>query len=201
MGLAGAATTVTQTVTLPTTPTNVSTTFTFSKFDSSLGTLSGVNIGLSGDATATATVNAISGPGAYDFTSSAVLRLKAPGGATNYLVVLPSNTDTQTIIAAPFTWPAPVDGQDSGSTILSDATNLALFTGSGTILLPFTAQGTSGISGPGTVTASISTQVAASATISYTYTPVPEPGTFGLTLFGLGAGVALRGRKRNPRMA
>ena len=201
MGRAGAATTANQTVTLPFTPTNISTTFTFSKFDSSLGTLTAINLSLFGDVKATATVDAISGPGDYDFTSGANVKLKAPGGAITYLTILPTNTDTQTITAAVFTWPAPVEGQDTKSTSLTDATNLSNFTGVGSIILPFTAQGTSGISGPGTVTASINTQLAASATLNYTYTAVPEPGTFGLMLFGLGTGVALLGRKHVGRKA
>ncbi len=70
------------------------------------------------------------------------------------------------------------------------ASDLALFTGVGSIFLPIAAAGTSSATGAGNLITIFNTQAEATATVTYTYRetpPVPEPTS--LALLFLGAGV------------
>lgn len=216
VGLAAAATadtTTPQTGNVPLTPTNVNTTLSFAKFDTTLGTLTSITITLTGTAFSTGTVNSITAPGSnqYEFDSSATTRLKRPGGATTLLTAVPFNPEFQNLggggdPAVPFTFPNNTATDTVGPTIFNTGTDLVLFSsvGPGNIVLPFTVNGASGINGPGTIGSSVSTQGGGSATLFYTYTPsspaTPEPGTWAMMVAGASTSlVALRRRRRNKK--
>ena len=76
---------------------------------------------------------------------------------------------------------------------LTSASDLALFSGIGSIVLPVTGTGSSTVSGPGNVVSQINTQASGSAFVVYTYSvmpvSVPEPASMallGASLTGLG---------------
>lgn len=74
--------------------------------------------------------------------------------------------------------------------------NLALFTGSGSVLMPVSATGTSSGSGAGNLITQFATSAGAEATVTYTFTAVPEAGSMILCGLGaLGAFVAMRRRR------
>jgi hypothetical protein len=213
-GLAVAAsaqsTTSTQTATVALTPTNVNTNMSFAQFDPSLGTLTSITINLTGTAFSTASVNSITAPGsnAYEFDSASTTHLQRPGGINTLITVLPFNPETQNLGGAsdpalPFTFPNNTATDTSGPTIFSGASDLTLFTGPGTILLPFKVNGSSGVNGPGTINSSVSTQGGGSATLFYTYTAfttaTPEPGTWAMLIAGASTGLVALRRRRNKK--
>lgn len=96
--------------------------------------------------------------------------------------------------------PIDLSGTDSGSQLITDAGDLGLFTGLGTISFDAFATGNSTGSGAGNLITQFATNAGATLRVEYTYnestppTPVPEPAT--LALLGLGlAGLGYRSRK------
>lgn len=81
----------------------------------------------------------------------------------------------------------------------TDPTDLALFTGSGNILLPIDAVGESSHTGGGNVSFLSETDAYADATVTYTYIPAPEPVTLALFGSGLVGGGLLRRRRLRTR--
>jgi hypothetical protein len=77
----------------------------------------------------------------------------------------------------------------SATASFTDGATLALFTGQGTLLLPFTALGQSYATGPGNVRYGFSTFAGGRATVTYDYlpaaAPVPEPASWALLLSGI----------------
>ncbi len=205
-GAAKAASTPADVQTVPLQATNISTTMTFTKFDPNLGTLNSIDIFLAGHEEAGGTVNAITSDGTYVFGSGATIVLKKPNNST-IGVVLPGNSDSQALIAAnipPSYDYAQQTGDDSNTFTLTSGADLATFTGPagspGTIGLGFTAIGSSNISGPGTVTATISTSASGTGSVVYNYTPAatetPEPGAMAMLAAGGTMGAALLRRRR-----
>jgi hypothetical protein len=88
----------------------------------------------------------------------------------------------------------------SQSVTISDANQLALFTGTGTVGLPvFAAAGSSFTTTSGNGSGSIITRAGVTVTLSYTYV-VPEPSSVALLGLG-GGGILLAGRIRRRRVA
>lgn len=74
------------------------------------------------------------------------------------------------------------------------ASDLALFTGLGNILLPVSAMGDSSGAGPGNWIFGFALAASADVTVKYNYTPVPEP-TSAASLAICGLGMLLRRRR------
>ena len=210
--VANADVTATQTQSVPLTNTNVNTNFTFNKFDTTLGTLSSITIDLNGTAVATGTITNVTSAGNFEFDSSTTTTLSRPGGVVTLITVLPFQAEFKTLTgpsdpALPYSYPTNSGTADSGAVVFSGGSDLTLFSGTpgSTILLPFSARGTSGISGPGTITSQVSTKGSGFATLFYTYTPAsttttPEPGTWAMLVAGASTGlVALRRRRRSMK--
>ncbi len=180
--------------------TNFTTSLTLPKFDTSLGTLTSVAIDFAGAVTSTISFESKdAAPAIITGTASATVTLTRPDNS-QLAVALPSNTrsaqetaydgitDFAGTSGAVF---SNITGFLTAPTVtLTSASDLALFSGGGSILLPVTGAGSSSVSGAGNVVSQITTQASGSAYVVYTYNTapaaVPEPASMAL----LGAGVA-----------
>ena len=119
------------------------------------------------------------------------------GGLIVQVIPLASDTFVATVYDTVLDW-----GGDSGNTwsdltntgndLGSTTSNLATFTGSGSVLVPVSATATSIASGGGNITSNFSTDAGAQLSVTYNY--IPEPVSMSLLALG-GLGVLLR-RKR-----
>jgi len=183
------------------TGTDWSNTLTLNKFDPTLGTLSTVEIKLYGGVKGTGEAENL-GDSATDTTLNlkAVLTLKRPGvGGTTIVEVVPIVSSTASLYAKDITnWQADDDTPDyvkyepdpyetSQTWSSSNAADLTLFTGPGTIDLPITGAGQSFASGSGNFQSRFSTQAKGWAKYRYKYdeTDIPEPGSMGLAALAL----------------
>jgi len=196
-------------------PTDFTTTFNFAQFDPSLGTLQSIAINLMGTSIADTTVTSVSSPGIYTFSDAASIDLQRPNGTVLADLLfshsVSGNLGRTDDPPLPFSFrntaPANPGGAPAttGPLVFTSGTDLALFTGNGSLPLPLTVQGLSGVTGPGAVDATITTYVASSATLTYTYVPsgtasTPEPGTLGLLVgASITAGSLFRQRRKYRR--
>lgn len=93
----------------------------------------------------------------------------------------------------------PLSSSSSNAITLTSASDLSLFTGTGSIAALLTALGASSVSGAGNIISQIATNAAGTATIEYTFLTdgVPEAATWAMMVVGFGfAGSALRRRAR-----
>jgi len=191
-------------------PDNV--TLTVPKFNGP-GTLQSVDFELTGSATGTLKYENISTDAAAGTVSGSIyaeVTLYQPDGSTVIVVSSPRNTFRDTGVTA-FDGTKDYDG-DSGAdhsvaSLINDVRtatytsgpNLALFVGSGNIILPVSALSLTGVSSTGGTLESVqSTAAGASLKVTYTYdTPeVPEPGVFAMVGGGLiTLGVVFRRRR------
>jgi collagen type I/II/III/V/XI/XXIV/XXVII alpha len=179
-------TTAAQTITVAEAPTGWSTELSAAQFDPALGTLDSVNITLTGDETASvAAANLGATAATLGFSETPTLTLVTPD-PTTYVSATPSVTGGMSL--------AGYDGSedfagtsgrtDQGLTAtapttaeLTSPSDLAAFTGDGSITLPLYAFSASSLSGPADLLTQLADQAGATVSISYTYTPA-ETETF-----------------------
>ena len=149
-------------------------------FDPSLGTLQSVNITLTGDETASvAAENQDATAATLSTTQTATLSLDLPDGET---AVTTATTVSDTMSLGGYDGTADFAGTSGqtdpdlnqsalSSVTLTDPTDLALFSGSGTVALPLSAVGTATLDGPGNLLARLLAQAGAVVSVSYTYLP------------------------------
>jgi hypothetical protein len=164
--------------------TNWSSSITFPKFNSTLGCLDSVCFSLDGHVEGTAKFESLdSGPTTVMMNLAATLTLQRPDLST-LVVTLPVASTTDNVTA----FDGVVDfGGTSGRTHLglsansadgrcsSTLSDIALFTGSGSIVLPCVATGSSNGSGAGNLILQFQTLASAGANVTYWYSQCATP--------------------------
>ena len=182
------------------TTTNWSDFLSFSKFDSSIGTLTSIKFDLAGLVQGTGEAESRDAAASVvTLTLGSVLGLTRPDGST---LVVTNPVFSQQFNFTAYDGMSDFGGTSGGSTGLVEASgsdsfisvsasDFALFTGLGgdLISLGLNAFGASTGVGAGNLLTGFSTSAAGSATVTYEYTPfaeVPEPASMALILGGLG---------------
>lgn len=199
--------TLTYTGTIPLATTNWNNSISIPQFDPSLGTLTGITFILTGRVEGSAMLENLETVSA-DVTVDLSAKITLMRPDTSVLVAaIPVVSVTENVAA--------FDGQmdfqgDSGrkyenlsanrtesSTSVPPSADLALFTGTGSIVLPIRAEGFSSGSGAGNLLLQFSTLAFAEAQVKYDYTAVPEPSGLLALMAGFGglAGLLVRGRR------
>jgi hypothetical protein len=136
------------------------------QFNPALGTLEAVNLTLSGDILASVTAQNLDAASTdIDTTQTATVSLGSD------LTVAPSVDDSMWLAAGQSQYDQNLTQADSNNVSLYDPSDLAAFSGQGTMTLPISATGTSTLDGPGNMTAELLAQAGATVTVSYTYLP------------------------------
>jgi hypothetical protein len=190
--------------------TNWADVLSFSKFDTSLGTLTSIRFDLAGIVQGIGNAESLdASPTAVTLSLGSLLGLTRPDHST---LVVANPVFSQTFALMPDDGVIDFGGASGATTgsvsasgenffVSSAAADLALFSalGGGTIDLGLSASGNSSGSGSGNLITQFRTGASGSAQVTYTFTPlatVAEPGSLALFCGGLGlAGVARRRRK------
>ncbi len=192
---------------------NYSTSFTFPKFDTTLGTLNSIVFNLQGVETAVQKVESLDGAASViTATTSGSMTLFRPD---NSLLVVTAPTVVNAFSATAFDNGIDFGGTSGASFTTTSATtsnfatytggaDLALFSvaGVGTIALPVTATGNAQATGAGNMITSFNTSGSTTAFVTYNFTvaaAVPETSTYGS--IGAVALVGLLGYRRSRTSA
>lgn len=195
---------------IPLTTTNWNGSLTFSKFNASLGTLTGIYVELAGHVEGVAKFESRDA-GETEITTNltATLKLSRPGSppGTTIVQVLPLASTSETVAAydlvTDYGGPSGRTYNDlhsdlSTSVWLTSSGDLALFTGGGNILLPIKATANSTASGSGALISEFDTKASAVGHVQYRYqyeTLIPEP--VSMLLIGAGLiGIGLVSRRK-----
>lgn len=192
-------------VAVPLSTTNWGNSVYMQQFNPAFGTLNSITFYLDGHVEGAAKFESLdASPTTVTMDLSAILRLKRPD-YTDLVVTIPVVSTVDAVTA----FDGGIDfGGTSGAThanlaadkqefaVTSAAADKALFTGTGTILLPVVASGVSSGSGAGNLIQQFQTLASASAWVTYDYTAVPEPSSLLALMSGAGLiGFAIRRRK------
>lgn len=187
------------------TASNWDTSFVFNKFDSSLGTLTGVVITLTDN---------VKGSAGYENLTKVATQVTMKLDASISLTALGNQSLISSLNLYNGTtntsaYDGTINFQGSSGTTFSNLTgsdsktltlgladaNLGLYVGNGTFTIPVSARGISSASGPGNLATQFSTVAGASAQVRYLFTPVPEPTSVALMGIG-GLGLVALGRRK-----
>jgi len=200
---ATADTTDTQTQSVSSTLTDWNAGLVFDQFDSSLGTLTGVYIEMSGSASTSIFLNNTSGESSSGTVSTRVRwRLSDPSQtigtttATKINMYLPDEDGAAYSLAGgASTTLGSFAASDSWSQTFTSSPVFMAFTGAGTITLTMsTLTGTVQENSGGNTTAVQTTTANGSVSLYYTYDAVPEPTT--ALLFAIGGAIVVLGRRK-----
>lgn len=201
---------IVQTFNKPNTLTTWNVPVALNQFDPALGTLTEVRIAMSTTWSGSGQItNNTGATGVYDIYIRgrvAVTKTQRSDGdlgtsADRWLMVSATSADPlspdELTIASGVTQPyAPADFSNSGNTTKTSGTDLAAFTGTGTLPIYLQAVGDFSITGPSPFTSSVTTSALSSVTLTYVY--LPEPATW--VMAGLAAAaMACVIRKRRTR--
>jgi len=207
MATLASAGTVTYSDSIDLTSTNWSDTVSIQKFDASLGTLVSIEFTLSGHVEGTIRFESMdSSPTTVDACLKAEIELRRPDDS---LIVetfpLASVSEDVTAYDGVMDWGGTsgrtYDGLsgDKTETLVSPppSSDLALFTGTGSIVLPIVATGCSTASGGGNLISQFITSASAYVEVTYTYDEpaIPEPATLLLLVSGVSGLVFARSRR------
>jgi len=187
----GSAGTVSHSASLPLSSTNWASSMSFPKFDSQLGCLDSICFNLDGHTEGLAKFESLdAAPATVTMNLQATLTLQRPD-ATTLVVTIPVAQTVDNVTA----FDTVIDfGGTSGKTYsglsgdktegrcTSAAADVALFTGTGNIVLPCVAAGSSNGSGAGNLILQFNTSASAGAQVTYYYSSCEVParqGTWG----------------------
>ena len=203
--VAAHATDVTYTNTIGLTTTNYTQGFTLPKFDTTLGTLTGISFSLQGNVAGSARAESLdAAPSALTLNLGANISLVDPTTNTTLAVVLPvvNNSFNATVFdgvidfggtsGVTFANLNATASTSSGPSLTPSLT--AIFVGTGNVTLNVNATGSSAGTGAGNLLTQFATQAGSVATVTYSYAPVPEPAS--CAALGLGALALLRRRRK-----
>lgn len=192
--------------------TNYTEQLNFSKFDSSLGTLTGVTFAIEGGVFGSVDYESRDAS-ASNVTANLAALLELTGGPTGQLLV--EVTPLASVLESVTAFDGVIDfGGTSGNSLgnltasasenasYSEQALLDFFTGTGTIDLSLSAQAQSEVTGPGNIISALTTEAEASVVVTYIYEEnnpqtVPEPtSVLGLGLMG---SLGLLGLKKKNR--
>ncbi len=178
LSFANAATTAPQILTLADSTTGSSEQIGINRFNPALGILEGIDITLSGDlSTSVSAENEDATPGFVTTTQIATVTLSLP--SVTEATSAPIDTSIElggydgtpdfagtsgTIVQSQTLLPSTID-------TLTDATDLAAFTGTGTVGATISSAGTSSLEGPGNLLAQLLAQAGGTVAVSYEYVP------------------------------
>lgn len=176
------ATTATQTFAIPDASTDWTSQVAVPRFDPSLGTLLGINVGLVGNVVGGFAAENLGNTSIVATAEQAVtLDLSLPGTTT--LSVAPY-VPVQTFNLGSFDGTSDFSGSSGASVqgvsdnidpgitqTVTDATALAAFTGTGTQALTLATTGSSAVNGSGNMLTQLTQQSGGTVTVSYTYAP------------------------------
>jgi hypothetical protein len=148
------------------------------QFDPALGTLEAINVTVSGDlSTSVAAENEDTAPAVITVNQDATVTLALPGATDSTSAPVVSSVELGG-------YDGTVDFAGSSGTIdqsqalipavaetLTDATDLAAFTGSGTLGATISTSGASSLAGPGNLLARLLAEAGGTVTVDYTYLP------------------------------
>jgi len=180
----GSASSVTHSASLELATTNWSTTMTFPRFDSSLGCLDSICFNLNGHVQGTAKFESLdASPATVTMDLAATLTLQRPDGTTLVVTMPLASTSDDASAYDGTTDFAGTSGAtysslsaDKAEAACTSATaDFTLFTGTGDIVLPVVATGTSTGSGAGNLILQFATDASAGASVTYYYSTCTVP--------------------------
>jgi hypothetical protein len=182
-GIDNRVTTTPQVVSLPSQTSGWTATAPFSQFDPSLGVLDEIFLNAGNTLTGTFSAENLEGGPAYVSMDENVHMTVAIPGSPSGIVTNASNDDSASLGAydgstdfAGASGKSDTQTSGSGSELpanvtLTDAADLAAFTGTGTIALPVSTAGTSTVTGPSNLLEEITQQTGGTVSVTYIYTP------------------------------